>query len=339
MQQIKSHLWPVRYKPLPDELLSSWLVRLANGNGLKVQTFCNLIFGNSRQVWNRDVDRLAPQWLIAELSARTGTTLAAAQHTTLRVYEGVLYTRLKASGTLPWIQTMQVYHRKREGFGMQYCGRCLSNDAQPYFRKKWRVSCNTVCLLHDCMLHDRCPKCGSGVAFHRMDVGHDLVPESDALASCCVCKYDLRDAPTWPIDSYEIESAESHRLLCQRLGKESDDYSSADELSERMRVAHHLCSLLASRYQTVTLRQHTCAQLGVQDIPLTNGKVAFESRPLLERHHLMQLVAWLEVDLGMRLRCAWRDKAVRYNHLLKGFDDSPSAYTELVKTLSDWRLR
>jgi len=25
-------LWPIRYKPLPDELLSSWLVRLAHGH-------------------------------------------------------------------------------------------------------------------------------------------------------------------------------------------------------------------------------------------------------------------------------------------------------------------
>jgi len=48
---VRTALWPIRYKPLPDELLSSWLVRLAHGHGLKVQTFCNLIFGNRRQVW------------------------------------------------------------------------------------------------------------------------------------------------------------------------------------------------------------------------------------------------------------------------------------------------
>lgn len=337
MRQTVSHLWPVRYKPLPDELLSSWLVRIANGNGLKVQTFCNLIFGNGRQVWNRDIDRLAPQWLVAELSARTGTTLAAVQETALGVYEGVLYTRLKASGTLPWIQTMQVYHRKRDGFGMQFCGRCLSNDVQPYFRKTWRVSCNTVCLFHDCMLHDRCPQCKSGVAFHRMDVGHDFIPESDALASCCACKYDLRGAPTMPISSYEVESAESHKLLCQRLCINSDDIRSAAALLEQMRLTHHLCGLLASRYETVTLRQHTCEQLGVEDITLTAGKVAFESRPLAERHHLMQLVAWLEVDLGMRLRRAWRDKAVRYSDLLKGFDNPTFEYREIVEGLSNWR--
>lgn len=51
-----------------DELLSWWRVRLAHGHGLKVQIFYNLIFGNRHQVWSRDIDRLAPDWLVSELS-------------------------------------------------------------------------------------------------------------------------------------------------------------------------------------------------------------------------------------------------------------------------------
>ena len=66
-------LWPIRYKLLPDELLSSWLVRLAHGFGLKVQTFSNLLFGCNYQVWNRDIDRFAPDWLVEQLSSHTGT--------------------------------------------------------------------------------------------------------------------------------------------------------------------------------------------------------------------------------------------------------------------------
>ena len=93
----------MRYKPQEDELLSSWLVRLAHGLNMKVQTLCNLEFGNQRQVWNRDIDRLGPPWLIETLSRRTGTPLRVAQQTTLRVYDGVLYRRFKSSGVLPWV--------------------------------------------------------------------------------------------------------------------------------------------------------------------------------------------------------------------------------------------
>lgn len=110
------HLWPIRYKPLPDELLSSWLVRLAHGHGLKVQTFCNAIFGERLQVWNRDIDRLAPSWLLNELSLRTGTHYSAAASTTLRNYEGLLYRKFRTAGLLHWILVLQMYHRKRLGF-------------------------------------------------------------------------------------------------------------------------------------------------------------------------------------------------------------------------------
>jgi hypothetical protein len=36
MQRLTQSLWPIRYKPFDDELLSCWLVRLAHGHGLKV---------------------------------------------------------------------------------------------------------------------------------------------------------------------------------------------------------------------------------------------------------------------------------------------------------------
>ena len=149
-------LWPIRYKPKPDELLSSWLVRLAVGHGMKVQTFCHRIFGNQRQVWNRDIDRLAPDWLIEELSIRTGTPIATANATTLRTYDGFLYQGFRSSGTLPWVQTLGMYHRKRQGYGQQFCAACLASDATPYFRRAWRVSFNTVCPIHKLAFPQTC---------------------------------------------------------------------------------------------------------------------------------------------------------------------------------------
>lgn len=103
-----AQLWPIRYKPLPDELLSCWLVRLAHGHGLKVQTFCNAIFGEHLQVWNRDIDRLAPPWLLTELSIRTGTPHPVVANTTLRMYEGTLYRKFRSAGALHWMLVLQM---------------------------------------------------------------------------------------------------------------------------------------------------------------------------------------------------------------------------------------
>jgi hypothetical protein len=131
MRGFTSPLWPIRYKPFPDELLSCWLVRLAHGHGLKVQTFCNLMFGNRRQVWNRDIDRLAPAWLVDELILRTGTSPELAWGTTLHAYEGILYSKFQMSGTLRWILALKVYHRTRKGYGLQFCPACLAEDQVP----------------------------------------------------------------------------------------------------------------------------------------------------------------------------------------------------------------
>ena len=65
-------IWPIHPHPRPDELLSSWMVRLAHANRYKVHDFYALYFGRERQIWNRDIDHLAPDWLLNGLSFHTG---------------------------------------------------------------------------------------------------------------------------------------------------------------------------------------------------------------------------------------------------------------------------
>jgi TniQ len=335
MKGFTSSLWPIRYKPLPDELLSSWLVRLAHGHGMKAQPFCNAIFGPGLQVWNRDIDRLAPEWLIQELCDRTGTTLQAASATTLRVYEGFLYPVFRTTGTLKWIQTLQMYHRKRKGFGLQFCPQCLRESSEPYFRKSWRVAYNTTCLRHQCMLHDRCSKCGASVAFHRLNMGQSSSLRIESLATCHQCGFDLRRANTTSIVTYNSQTTAWHRILCI---KTLSGHLQRDPVSlDAMNVMHHVIFMLSSRYSRVRLKEYVCEQLNVADMTLTPGYPSFESRPLAERHHLIQLMAWLMIDLEPRLRVAWRAKAIRYNLMFKDFSDAPDWYLNIVEGFSDWR--
>ena len=65
---LSGHLLPAHPHPLADELLTSWFARLAYGQGLKVQTLNRLLFGSDRQLWNRDIDRLSPAWLVLALA-------------------------------------------------------------------------------------------------------------------------------------------------------------------------------------------------------------------------------------------------------------------------------
>ena len=53
-------LWPAHPKPLPDELLSSWMVRIAGQHGLKLHTFASAVWPGI-SIWNRDIDRSGPK--------------------------------------------------------------------------------------------------------------------------------------------------------------------------------------------------------------------------------------------------------------------------------------
>ena len=333
MRGLTSPLWPIRYKPHPDELLSSWLVRLARGHGLRVQTFCNLIFGNKLQVWNRDIDRLGPDWIVHVLSERTGTPINVARGTTLRSYEGWLYPTFKASGPLQWVTSLQLFHRTRKGFGMQYCPQCLLEDGDPYFRKEWRVAFITTCTRHQCMLRDRCMECGAGVAFHRGDMGSPESQHRDSISDCYACGASLAAKLANPIECYDQETMDwisqiSHTVS---VGTQRPD------MLDSINVMRHMALLLASRFATVKLHAYVCNEIAVPEMPLERGPISFESRELDVRHHLIQLAGWLMVDLEPRLRSAWRAKALRYNHMLKDFERAPKSYLKVVEGFSDWR--
>lgn len=335
MRGFTSPLWPIRYKPFPDELLSCWLVRLAHGHGLKVQTFCNLMFGNRRQVWNRDIDRLAPAWLIDELILRTGTLPETAWGTTLRAYEGILYPKFRLSSTLRWILALKVYHRTRQGYGLQFCPACLAEDEIPYFRKRWRIALNTVCSKHGTMLLDRCPHCGAAVAFHRLDMAGAEAIDVASLSYCHACQFDLRETVlekpiVYDVDVFSLLLDAAHQF-------EHGGASGGEWDLGRFAVVHQLCRIMTARYKHVRLREFVLEQIGVPDIELTGGHISFEMRDIQVRHHLLQLTGWLLSDLEPRLTAAWHAKAVRYNWLLKDFDDPPAYYCLIAKKFSNWR--
>lgn len=335
MRGLTSPLWPIRYKPLPDELLSCWIVRLAHGHGLKVQTFCNQIFGSRRQVWNRDIDRLAPAWLIDELCYRTGTSPAAAWEATLRAYEGRLYRKFRSTGTLQWILSLKMYHRKRQGFGLQFCPMCLAADSTPYFRKCWRVALMTTCPKHGIQLLDRCPKCGVAVALHRIDMVKSDEIENVPLSYCHACGFDLRECSAAAANVYDEETFAFLNGIDEVLMKEGTANARWD--IAHLEVLRHLCGMMTSRYKHVHLREFVVDQLAIEDFPVANGRFPFETRSVAERHHLIQLAAWLLVDVRSRLEVAWRSGAIRYSSLLKDFEEPPNWYVALTQEFSNWR--
>lgn len=195
---------PIKTFPQEDELLSSWLVRLAIAHGQKLHTFTRLIW-NTKETWARDIDKSASTEQIQILAKRCGINFERAWQTTLHDYVGCIYETLRPLGVNPWITSVGVYHRKRVNFGQQFCPECLSEDSKPYFRRNWRLSFFTVCTTHKIPLSDCCFHCSFPVNFHRDELGnfHSFAP--NRVTRCFNCLKDFRKNPTLEINVPEDE--------------------------------------------------------------------------------------------------------------------------------------
>lgn len=312
-------------------------MRLAHAHGLKVQTFSRLLGGSDYAVWNRDIDRGAPPWLIEILCRNTATPAEAVRGTTLRAYEGEIYTAFHDSYVLPWVLTLQIRRFSRLGFGMQFCPRCLAEDAEPYYRKRWRIAFCTWCSIHDVMLHDRCPSCQAPVIFHRRELGHPKEIDGGSLAQCHACAFDLRQASATAPQFYEPSARVAFEQAVGWL--EGRSVWMGPERVDYFGVLHHLCRTMLAAYRAVHLRQYACGRVGIEDLPFKQRTRVLEQRSVVERHHLVQLAFWFLADPRNRLTAAWQDGAVTYSALLRDFDDRPKWYDEIVEGLADWRRR
>lgn len=324
-------LWPIRYKPLPDELLSSWLVRLAHGHGLKVQTFCNMLFGTRRQVWNRDIDRLAPAWLIDGLVAGTGTDIGRARATTLRVFDGLLFPAYKESGNLTWILSLKIFHRRRQGFGQQFCMGCLRDDLVPHFRKVWRVGLFTTCTRHGCMLEDRCAHCGEPVSFFRIDIGQVELSERHTAVHCFACHRPLSNGRLRPVPSADHSATDwLARVTAQVEGASRG--AGGEAPAGDIAILRNLMKLLLTQRSSVKLSDHVAECIGSPHLKLPpDRRLAFESMGIEIRHELLVRGAWLMADLRTRLSDAVRARAIRYSHLIRDFDTMPSDFGDVAR--------
>lgn len=334
MTPLSGNLWPAHPKLLPDELLSSWIARIARANGLKLQTFCDRAFGKEHQLWNRDIDRLAPPWLLSSLARHTGTPIRTVRRATLDIYRGLLFRERHSAGQLRWILPTGIYHRTRRRFGMQFCPQCLAEDQEPYFRTRWRVAALTFCIRHRLCLHDQCPACGAPIVYHRRELGRPNVTEPDPLCLCHACSFDLRNAERAVFLPYETSIETELAAMAAHVAGEAIDLNIG-----HMDVLHQLCKVMVSLRKSANLAAFVALAVSAPSFAIPRGRQAFESRPIQERNHAIQLAVWLLAAPETRLSEAWRAKMVRYSDLVRDFPQAPRWYLAIVDPLNRNRHR
>lgn len=169
---VVSDRWPVSIDPFPDELLSSWLHRLAIANGIAPRSFASVL-GLGDGMWSSRLDLVLPRHVAVLLG-----------HRTKMPHDTILKMTMTGGALAPLLLPLRENARRNRSTWMQYCPSCLAGDATPYFRRQWRIASRVSCFEHGRGLRDRCPACRSGIATFNQD---GLLPQHYCARCGSIC--------------------------------------------------------------------------------------------------------------------------------------------------------
>ena len=327
---ISGELWPAHVKPQKDELLSSWLVRLAMAHGLKLHTFCSVVWPG-KQIWNRDIDKSADAALLDLLSRKTAVSKTAAANTTLAAYQGRLYEHHNPYGNTFWIMPLGIYHRTHKKFGLQFCPQCLAGDKKPYYRRRWRLAFITCCEIHSIALLDRCYRCNAPINFHRDEMGDRDRYSPVSMIRCHSCRIDLRNSPsvqsTLAVKQFQEQLLETMERGWIEIPGQGPIYSHL-----YFAVLHQIMKALAMGKGANILRDaisHLCL-IGNPQLKLSKEHRGIEHLNIAARQRLLNLARCLLEEWPERFIEICLDNKIWSSVLLKDFHSPPFWFWSVV---------
>jgi hypothetical protein len=326
-------LLPGLCKPYPDELLSSWMTRMAYRHGLTTKEMCKHIW--PKYNGNPDIDRILSDNYIQTLAERTNRTYSEINATTMAFYKHKVFTKKNiAEEPENWIIRSRIIEN-RKGYkthssGLMYCPKCL--ESQPYFKKQWRLALSFACVSCGCYLIENCPHCGKGNSF----IDTDQVKPADYtllqhLVYCHHCGKDVRDC--------QPETAPDDIVWVQQRLFDVMDHGVNDRViytESYFRVLHYLASLLLLENQTDgKIRDF------VEDVYRQNNILYSSLRPckveelrdltVKKRAVIIMLAHWLLEDWPYRFLDLCLANGVTSRRILKGFKNAPYWFWETVQ--------
>jgi uncharacterized C2H2 Zn-finger protein len=301
------NLWPVHLKPKDDELISSWLTRLALAHGLNAVKFSSIEWPK-KSLFLANVDRASAPEILETLARRTGTAVEKVRGMQLTAYEGLLYTNnnnavwngMKLFAGRPWIMPVNCA-RKSKQFGLQFCPYCLQEDKEPYFRRRWRLAFVTLCEQHGELLHDRCPRCGERVNFEARTLAIKIKLRRGTLAYCLRCDYDFRNTKrTQPRLAVTPDEIDFQKFLLDALNEGRVQISGSGFVYSHLyfTVLHKLLRMLTLENCNTLCQRSISDYFGVSnfEVSLPRYQRYIESLDVPERRALLGMVRLLLKD-------------------------------------------
>lgn len=144
-------------KPKNYELLSSWLLKIANLNGTDISTLSNKIFNNQKLLIN-DIDKFLQIKEINKISKQLNIDSKEIEKLLLDYYLSK-FTRKELKTKTKWqwvIPSASKYKLKTNG--LQFCSKCLKEEESTFYIFN-RLSWNVICTKHQILLQTKCPNC------------------------------------------------------------------------------------------------------------------------------------------------------------------------------------
>lgn len=340
-QNFEQPPWPSFVKPFHDELFSSWLLRLSRNHLLRLYSFCSSYFPGV-ELWNRDIDKFLPD-TIKETIIKKSILKGSDIENMLLSY---LYSKVYLSGLEGrnfWFTPFSIYeHRSRNRTTLSICTSCLAKDGtNPYYRKHWRLSIQTICNSCGVDMIDKCPSCGLQINYLIAEKGRKSQIPIFPITYCWKCLFDLTQ--------YQAKKATPDQLSMQLELQQSIDTGFEKTHSQQyshlyFTVLKKIISLFNKQNieQLIKFQKLICDNTGLAFSPPLNGRTnPFELMSVEHRRDLTYKAFWVLEDWPFRFREITVKAGLRSKYFTDDFSDCPYwFYNELTNirlVFSEWR--
>lgn len=319
--------------PMPDELLSSWLSRMAYDHGMSTKDFCDAIMPGSSKKY--DIDRYLSEDNIKALASHTNCDPALIRATTLNSYIGKVFGK-RTNGTLAWLMTGSG-QGTRSNFSsrLMYCPNCLLD--KPYYRKKWRLAASFVCTECGCYLIDSCPHCGQGNSFVDKDCENHLYSDiKQYMIICHHCGEDVTECERVQAPANVVQAQKAIYEVIENGPVNKTMISSESYFN----AIYGLCRyLLVARSDTMSSRSFITAAFrgaGIikKRIILRYEAFYLDKLPAMKRADLLAVATWLLDEWPNRFIELCRKSRLSFNQLQSHYTYPESWFTKQLKKLS-----
>jgi len=200
IKKFRKNIWPLYVPPLPDELFSSWIFRLANNHRISPESLINEYLDEKLLIKINNID-IQPEFNIIEvITKNTPLKEEEVKELFLTHYKPNVIENNTSNEIINSLYFLKVNDPKNKKNGIVFCPNCLSKGI-PYFRRKWLLTSSIVCCECNSYLMDYCPNCFKHFSYCQTAKKSELVNNP---ITTCKCGYDISKF-SFPLSPSQLE--------------------------------------------------------------------------------------------------------------------------------------